>query len=328
MGCLKLTYRSTAKVPIYRNNEKPELRIVHIKKELTSEKSNKTACSEYPFGLRHEPLVNLGTDNRYLFGSKELQEDWDVIDFHNRMYDPTLGRWHSIDPLAEWGFRESPYNYVFNNPINYWDPDGQWGRTKEERKTAREERRANRQAAKMARKSGTKTIDAVSVTAKRSNIDLTHKRGPDVKFGYSYVTEGGGAWSTTWQALIWGGQVNIEGLLALFRAGNKDKNYDSKPPNATDVAEQANNINKLVNKTKSDKEILKESGGEGDGKNTNSRGQVVDKNGKPVNSPAPKNNKSKTRIVGYKTTNDTIRSFVNGEILFLPGDTTAYTIGK
>lgn len=78
----------------------------------------------YPFGLRWE--TGQLTDNRYRYNGKEEQEFVNVpyVDYGARMYDPQVGRWFNVDPLAEKYTGISPFVFCANNPIEFIDPDG------------------------------------------------------------------------------------------------------------------------------------------------------------------------------------------------------------
>ena len=69
----------------------------------------------------------LQTSNQpYRYNGKELdrQLDLDLYDYGARHYDAALGRWLTVDPLAEVQPNKTPYHYCSNNPITRIDPTG------------------------------------------------------------------------------------------------------------------------------------------------------------------------------------------------------------
>ena len=93
--------------------------------------------SDYlPFGTRWaltggtQGATSTITDpsNRWRYSGKEEQQALSpalsLLDYGARMYDPTLARWLTPDPLAEKYMQWSPYGYCIGNPINMIDEDG------------------------------------------------------------------------------------------------------------------------------------------------------------------------------------------------------------
>jgi RHS repeat-associated protein len=108
----------------------------------------------YPFGLKHQnyntgrrqlgkkeeilagnltlmPAFVLPTEDKpmaykYKYNGKEFQDELGLnwYDYHARNYDPAIGRWMNMDPLADFYTEYTPYNYVGSNPVVRTDPTG------------------------------------------------------------------------------------------------------------------------------------------------------------------------------------------------------------
>ncbi len=81
----------------------------------------------YPFGMTFAEASDTEQSIQpYKFNGKELDRmsGLNLYDYGARHYEPALGRFTTMDPLAEKYYNVSPYVYCGNNPINRIDPDG------------------------------------------------------------------------------------------------------------------------------------------------------------------------------------------------------------
>jgi RHS repeat-associated protein len=104
------------------------IQVIHNRSQIVEESHFNT------WGMRLEGICSKAAtkiDNKYQYNGKELQskEFYDgsgleEYDYGARHYNAQIGRWFNVDLLAYKYHDLSPYNYCFNSPIVYKDPDG------------------------------------------------------------------------------------------------------------------------------------------------------------------------------------------------------------
>jgi len=95
---------------------------------LTDASGDPTQHLQYlPFG---EPFIEQRTITSYYtlytFSAKERDTETGYSYFGARYYDADISVWLSVDPMSDKGPGVSPYNYSFNRPVVFVDPDGEW----------------------------------------------------------------------------------------------------------------------------------------------------------------------------------------------------------
>jgi len=92
--------------------------------------ASKSTLDYYPFGMQMPGRNGMISGGEYRYAFNGMETDKEVSGTGNsyttqfRQYDPRLGRWKSLDPLAGKFPNQSPFAAFNNNPLYFIDPSG------------------------------------------------------------------------------------------------------------------------------------------------------------------------------------------------------------
>jgi len=128
-GILVRTNSVTESTPVFERNYYVRDHLGNVRVVFDSQGRVRQLNNYTPFGMEYGESAgnqaSVGYQD-YKFGGKELDRRFELnwYNFGARSYDLALGRWTSMDPLAEKYYSVSPYVYCANNPMNFLDLHG------------------------------------------------------------------------------------------------------------------------------------------------------------------------------------------------------------
>ena len=75
--------------------------------------------------MKHKEFL-INENKIYFKNIVQLDLSLNQYDLGARFYDPVIGRFNVIDPLADFASDYPPFRYAFDNPLALNDPTGLW----------------------------------------------------------------------------------------------------------------------------------------------------------------------------------------------------------